>query len=220
MCLLILSTYICPTCIYFVQIQIIPFIYVLMSNRQKQTYIAVYKYIHENLFGLQCKKIMSDFEIAMSTGFIVIIPEAKATHCHFRFCQAVKRNAKKCADLIKLIKEKEEPRRLYFKFLSLPLLPAAKIRAAFQDLKQQARNFGKPFMAKFLPYFERQYISGERVNRFEKNDQRTIFKQRLLKWFFLNNIISIFRKVQNQYRCSIYPIEQTTEWKGTTTRCH
>lgn len=49
--------------------------------------------------GLKCKLFMADYEIAMSDAFVAVIPSAKVTHCHFHFCQAVKRNAKKCTAL-------------------------------------------------------------------------------------------------------------------------
>lgn len=70
-----------------------------MSNRKKSTYIAVICYVHENLSianGLNCKSLMSDYEIAMTDAFLTVVPIASVTHCHFHFAQAVKRNAKKC----------------------------------------------------------------------------------------------------------------------------
>lgn len=73
-----------------------------MSNRKKPTYESVYRYIDGNLGianGLKCHSFMADYEIAMTDGFLAIVPTAKISHCHFHFCQAVKRNAKKCSSM-------------------------------------------------------------------------------------------------------------------------
>lgn len=79
--------------------KIVPFAFGLMSNRKKITYQSVFRYIDEHLGianGLKCKLFMADYEIAISSAFVAVVPSAKVTHCLFHFCQAVKLNAKKC----------------------------------------------------------------------------------------------------------------------------
>lgn len=74
-----------------------------MSNRKKQTYLAVYRYIHSQLLELECNAFMADYEIAMTDAFLEIVPNAKPTHCHFHFTQANKRNARKCTAMMNVI---------------------------------------------------------------------------------------------------------------------
>lgn len=73
-----------------------------MSNRKKDTYESLFRYVNDNLGitgGLQCKLFMADYEMAMTDGFQLVVPTAKITHCHFHFSQACKRNAKKCTPM-------------------------------------------------------------------------------------------------------------------------
>lgn len=78
-----------------------------MSNRQKPTYVAVFRYLNDNLLqdshGLACASIMTDYEIAMASAFLEVVPSAKSSHCLFHFGQANKRNAQKCAELMSFI---------------------------------------------------------------------------------------------------------------------
>lgn len=75
-----------------------------MSNRQKPTYVAVFRYLDEVLleeaYGLACASVMADYETAMMAAFLEVVPNAKSSHCIFHFGQANKRNAQKCAELM------------------------------------------------------------------------------------------------------------------------
>lgn len=109
-----------------------------MSRKTKTAYAAVFKYIHEKIISLAHKTFMTDYETAMRDGLLEIIPDGKATACVFHFKQAAKRNAKKSPALIKFINSNPDGKRLYYKFLSLPLLPPKEIPVAFDALKKQA----------------------------------------------------------------------------------
>lgn len=62
-----------------------------MSNKQQETYAAVFQFIHDNVMMLHCDVFMSDYETALRNGFATVVPDA----CWFHFVQAVKRNAMK-----------------------------------------------------------------------------------------------------------------------------
>lgn len=132
-----------------------------MSNRKKESYAAVYKYIDENLLGMVCKSFMTDYEVAMSDEFKKVTNDGRATHCFFHACQAVKRNGAKIPGFSHYLRSNPHAERIYYKLMSLPLLPADKIRVAFQQLKNQAPK--EPCFIRFLIYFERQWIQGSRV---------------------------------------------------------
>lgn len=70
-----------------------------MSNRKKITYQYVFVYVNNQLGltnGLQCKSFMADYEIALTDGFLAIVPGTDVSHCLFHYTQACKRNAQKC----------------------------------------------------------------------------------------------------------------------------
>lgn len=143
-------------------LQNIPFIYSLMSRKTKRAYTAVFKYIHENIIPLTCKSFMTDYEKAMRAGLLDVLPNGTATACVFHFKQAAKRNARKSPALIKFLNSTPNAKRLYYKLLSLPLLPAVEIANAFAELKKQALDMNKVFST-FLNYFEQQWINGTQV---------------------------------------------------------
>lgn len=72
----------------------------------------------------------------------------------------MKKNAASIKGFIHVIQNKPFERQLYYKFMSLPLLPADKIVNAFEMLKEKtlsAQDVGRIFKD-FLRYFERQWI--------------------------------------------------------------
>lgn len=103
--------------------QIVPFIYVLMSNRKESTYCAVFQYINENIFVLECKLMMSDYERAMRNGFNTVVPSTKQYGCLFHYMSALKRFVKKNPRLLKLVLKDLNAHTFYRRLMCLPLLP-------------------------------------------------------------------------------------------------
>lgn len=137
-----------------------------MSNKKEENYRAVFGYIHEKIIRLDCKHFMCDYERAMRNAFLSVVSGTRVTSCHFHFCQACKRNAAKYPTLVKLIQTDKKAAKIYYKLLSLPLLPSDEIRGAFDELQKEANSLSTLFN-KFLMYFHRQWIDGKRVSIFK-----------------------------------------------------
>lgn len=112
---------------------------------------------------------MTDFEVAIQNAFLTVVPDAEATSCLFHFKQAVKRKARKFGEMMKFIMSNAQARHLYFKLMSLPLLPADRIANMFDQLKdaalelQTAEGMGNIFDG-FLRYYFKQWIEGGHVS--------------------------------------------------------
>lgn len=129
-----------------------------MSRRTEVAYSHLFRYIHNNICSLEGISFITDYEIAMRTAIRHLYPNSKFLACWFHFCQAAQRRVSKLPGLAKLIKKDEKARKIYKKFLALPLLPADEIVAAFERIKTEAlTQFGKLFHP-FLKYFEKQWI--------------------------------------------------------------
>lgn len=138
--------------------QTTPFLFILMSRKTKRAYAHVFKYIRDNLIELEGASIMSDFEIAMRRALKEVFPNTKLMSCWFHFTQAAKKRAMQSPQLIPYLLQCEEARAIYYKLLSLPLLPAHSIVDEFKKLKIIALANHRKYFADFINYYEKQWI--------------------------------------------------------------
>lgn len=138
--------------------QTTPFLFILMSRKTKRAYAHVFKYIRDNLIELEGASIMSDFEIAMRRALKEVFPNTKLISCWFHFTQAAKKRAMQTPQLIPYLLQSEEARAIYYKLLSLPLLPAHSILDEFKKLKIIALANHRKYFADFINYYEKQWI--------------------------------------------------------------
>lgn len=126
-----------------------------MSKKSQKCYTHVFQTLKE-IFPLNGKSIMSDFESAMRNGIRNVYPTIKLYTCWFHFCQVAKRKASQLMNLAAELKSNLNIRSAYYKLLRLPLLPASEIISCFQMIKSQVidEKVFKPFMN----YFEKQWI--------------------------------------------------------------
>lgn len=187
-------------------IKVVPFAYILMSNKTQKAYEAVFQYINDNVMALDCSLFMADYEKALRNGFASVVPSAKIVGCWFHFSQACKRYAMKLSKLMKLVRTNKDAERIYYKLLCLPLLPADKIVSAFETIKKKALELSQLFK-KFLTYYEKQWLI--RVNDLIK---QSTFCQHFF-WFnfqFVHEFLSLIhlhRKDPRQYQFSVSLIE-------------
>lgn len=128
-----------------------------MTRKTEVCYRDIFEYIEKNIFSLQCKSFMTDFEIPMRNALAAVYPDSKQHTCWFHLTQAAEKNVKKISELSKLFRRNEEARTIYKKLLALPLLPAELIIEAFHKLKTLALSKFKQFKT-YLAYFERQWL--------------------------------------------------------------
>lgn len=103
--------------------------------------------------------ITTDFERAMRNALLSLYPEMKFVTCWFHFTQAAKKRAMQTPQLIPYIRKNREAEEIYYKLLSLPLLPARYIQTEFTKLKVIARARHRAVFSDFLAYYEKQWLS-------------------------------------------------------------
>lgn len=127
-----------------------------MSRKTKQSYKHAFQYIKDNILDLTGESIMTDFELAMRKVIADVFPGVKLLTCWFHFTQAAKKWAMQTLQLIPNIRKYTEAAEIYYKLLSLPLLPPEHIMEQFQILKVLARANHRSIFADFLMYYGKQ----------------------------------------------------------------
>lgn len=130
-----------------------------MSKKSRVAYEHAYNYIENNIFKLsRVASFTTDYEIAMRTAIRNCNPAAKLFACHFHFSQACKRKATQIDGFITLIRTNQQAESIYYRVLSLPILPVGHIMAAFNELRKEARSLKSSSMNRFFNYFRKQWI--------------------------------------------------------------
>lgn len=139
--------------------QAFPFAFILMSNKSRLAYEHVFNYIDKNIFPLSSvASFTTDYELAMRGSIAACNPSAKLYACHFHFAQACKRRAAQTNGFVELVRSNKEAESIYYRLLSLPLLPVDHIIPAFNELNAEARKLKSAPMRQFLAYYRRQWI--------------------------------------------------------------
>lgn len=130
-----------------------------MSRKTRRAYEHLFKYIKNNIIDMtNCESIMTDFEVAMRNALRVIFPGVELNCCWFHFTQAAKKRAMQTPQLIPYLLQNQSAREIYYKLLSLPLLPPIEIATQFKKLKVLALANHKKVFADFIKYYENQWI--------------------------------------------------------------
>lgn len=131
-----------------------PLVYVLMTNKSEEAYTHVFRYIEENVFHMAPTSFMSDFERGMRNAFRTVYPGCIIYGCWFHYCQAIRRKSTQMPGFAKFLKGNVDAKKLFHKFMALPLLRLDLIPNGVKHLKDEAATFGLAF-AGFVKYFER-----------------------------------------------------------------
>lgn len=130
-----------------------------MSKKSRFAYDAVFDYIEKNIFQLsRAASFTTDYELAIRSAIAKCNPTAVYFACHFHFTQACKRRASQIDGFVTLIRSNTEAESIYYRLLSLPLLPVDHIIPAFNELQTEARALKNKNMNKFCSYYRRQWI--------------------------------------------------------------
>lgn len=121
----------------------------LCINEQSNNWL-LFNYIEENVFELTPTEIMTDFEPAMRKAINSVYKDVTLRGCWFHFCQAIKRMALKLG-LRNVLKAIQEARCIYYKLMSLPLLPSELFLNGFESIKLQCQSYS--CWRKFHPFF-------------------------------------------------------------------
>lgn len=128
-----------------------------MSSRTTKAYQSVFEYIHKNILPLHGKGIITDFEQALRNALKSVSPETPLFGCWFHHCQALRRKVASIPELFEIIRKEAKAAEFYRKMQCLALLPADKIKDAFDQLAYDALQT-YPEFAKFVDYYDKQWI--------------------------------------------------------------
>lgn len=131
-----------------------------MTRKTQAAYEHALRYVHENVFSLQCGAMITDYECAMRQAIRKVVPNIKLLGCWFHYAQAIRRKVASISDLFDLIRTTEKARDIYYKIICLALLPHDRIERAFNEIALEALQLSKAFTP-LIKYFQKQWL--ERV---------------------------------------------------------
>lgn len=128
-----------------------------MSRKTTVAYAHIFNYIENNIITLRCHSMMTDYEVAFRKALRELHTDIVLNGCWFHFCQAIRRKAMTIKVLSALLRTGDvTTKKLFFKFMALPLLPANKIEEGFQLLKIETAEI--PEFQEFVDYFDKQWM--------------------------------------------------------------
>ncbi|XP_060560917.1 uncharacterized protein LOC132720740 [Ruditapes philippinarum] len=136
----------------------VPLVYVLMSRRSKEDYVAVLTSLPRILGQPQVQWFMLDFEAAAWQAIRHVFPSCVLKGCVFHWNQRLYRKIQ-AEGLATSYQDKQDKHEFLRKVMSLPFLPSEQIPPAFRQLMAQAMEVGGPILA-VMEYVERTWING------------------------------------------------------------
>lgn len=129
-----------------------------MTRKTSECYKAVFDFIETKLFRLQPNEIITDYENGMRKAIKECWPGVALHGCWFHFCRAIRKRCRK-HNLTKLLKKNHSAKIIQKSLMSLPLLPAERIKQGYDCIKKfgQKKRQSKRFSAVFK-YFERYWL--------------------------------------------------------------
>lgn len=128
-----------------------------MTKKTQKAYEHALRFVNENVFSLQCKAIITDYECAMRQAIRTVVPTVKLLGCWFHYSQAIRRKVASLSELFDLVRSNEKIRNMYYKIICLALLPYDKIEKAFNELALEGLKLTKEFTP-FVKYFQNQWL--------------------------------------------------------------
>lgn len=139
--------------------QLFPLFFVLMTNKDTESYENVFKYIEDKVFKLRPAQFMADFESGLRKAISNCFPDTPLYGCWYHYCAAIRRRLM-TLHMYRVITDDPAGLVIYRMLLSLPLLPRERILDGFNFVKNEALTNGlsKTFKA-FFKYFEGFWIN-------------------------------------------------------------
>lgn len=130
-----------------------------MSKRTTEAYKAALKYVHENLISLNCSGFIIDYEAAMRSALLQVLPNVTVLGCWFHFTQALRRKMASLTNLYDIFRNDQTGliRDTFRRFQCLALLPVEDIEPIFLKISEDALRISEHF-APFIDYFDQEWI--------------------------------------------------------------
>jgi hypothetical protein len=142
----------------FDQDKLLPLVYVLMNDKRRDSYEAVFTVLQNEAanLGLQLQPtvILSDFESGLFPAVRNCFPNALHKGCHFHMCQAIYRQIQSLG-LVQAFNQRAEIKLQVRQLMALAFLPVAIVRITFYLLEQQC----DPVLQSLFAYFIQQWLT-------------------------------------------------------------
>lgn len=139
------------------EIKLVGLVFVLMTRRRACDYSAVFKFVLHRISMPRVTQVVSDFERAVFKAVEQNLPAVEHTGCNFHWAQAIVKKTKDLGLFTQFCCDgpvKDVVNRL----LTLPLLPANKIRNVFHYWKAVTTL---PSVLPLLDYVQRNWVDGK-----------------------------------------------------------
>lgn len=138
---------------------VVPFMYVVMSNKRADAYEAIFNYIENKIFAMKPTSFMADFEGGIRAAIRNCYPAAKLHGCWYHYSAAV-RGKMTSYGMRRFINENQDAMGIYLQLLRLPLLPDDFIVAGYHLIEKEARDKGLySKFKKLFTYFNHFWLS-------------------------------------------------------------
>ncbi|KAL3688447.1 hypothetical protein R1sor_014756 [Riccia sorocarpa] len=113
---------------------VIPVVFALLPNKQKELYVRVLRILKERHVQLDPESILMDFEASEIRAFKDVFSAARLRGCYFHFSQCIWRKIQSMPELLKCYGEKVEFALHMRKLMALAFIPPADTERAFDLL--------------------------------------------------------------------------------------
>lgn len=127
-----------------------------MTKKTQAAYLHLLRTI-DKTWKFNPVSVTTDFEKALRNALRSVYPNTQLIGCWFHYAQALRRKVKKIAGFAKFLKETPGAKKLYQKFVNLPLIRSDKISLAVALFKKEASVYGSRFTT-FINYFEDEWM--------------------------------------------------------------
>lgn len=131
--------------------QIFPAVFCLMTRKTAKSYLAVFRFIEQNLFKLEPAEVMTDYEDGMRLAIRTQWPNVIIRGCWFHYVRAILRRCRKLG-MVQLLKKNSNARVIQKNLMSLPLLPSVQIEEGYCFIKKFAQK--KKLLSRFTLLFD------------------------------------------------------------------
>ncbi|KAL3683227.1 hypothetical protein R1sor_001249 [Riccia sorocarpa] len=135
--------------------EVFPLVFILLPNKQKESYIRAMRLLLEKNPRLDPETIMIDFEIAEINAFKNVFPSARLRGCYFHFGQCIWRKIQSLGPLLKRYQEDATFAFIVKKLNVLAFLPPVDIERGFEMLVDRQNA---SLLSPLLDYFQDTWV--------------------------------------------------------------
>lgn len=144
--------------VHVINSQVFPVFYCMAKRKTTESYVALLKFIENNIFNLEPMEFTTDFEAALQKAIKIVYPGVRLNSCWFHYIRAIQRRCTKLG-MRKLLRNNFNARTVQKQMSSLPLLPYDCIEEGFNIIKEFAKKMKLATrFQKFFKYYQNYWL--------------------------------------------------------------